>query len=339
MKMTPLHYGAAQCPRARALCILDAPVLETDRRSIGSSEMLKRSIGSQIGRTIMSSSTGSGKKLAFGEGHFDSASYADFRPSYGKPLYDQLFAYHRGRTALAIDIGCGTGQITSVLADHFDRVRGFDTSAKMLDSATRRDNITYATGGAESLPILKDGEVDLVTVGQATHWFDTDAWFREMHRVLRPGGTLSFWSYNEMLFTHSDVASQIWSRCSHDDDKLGPHWPQPGRKILEDAMDAVQVPQDTYEDVERHYTAQRGSTEPSPVAKQITLTAVGKYMRTSSAYHNWRTKNASSQTADRKAEDVIDRCLAEVKEATGWTEDTVVDVHWPTIAVLARRRV
>ena len=44
-------------------------------------------------------------------------------------------------------------------------------------------------GTAESIP-LDDHTVDAITVAQAFHWFDAQASLREMHRVLKGGGTL-----------------------------------------------------------------------------------------------------------------------------------------------------
>lgn len=133
--------------------------------------------------------------LPFSATKFDSSAYAAYRPSYGPALYKQLYAYHKGEHGLAIDIGCGSGQITAIIAPEFKKVYGFDTSARMLEAATKADNIEYDVGNAEHLPMVKDSSVDLVTVGQAAHWFNHEAWFKEMYRILKPNGTLSFWSY------------------------------------------------------------------------------------------------------------------------------------------------
>jgi SAM-dependent methyltransferase len=45
-------------------------------------------------------------------------------------------------------------------------------------------------GTAESLPVAAD-RVDLLTVGEAFHWFEPTAALDEAHRVLRGGGTLA----------------------------------------------------------------------------------------------------------------------------------------------------
>lgn len=278
--------------------------------------------------------------MAFAEKHFDSASYSDHRPTYGKALFDQLLSYHTGPRQLAIDIGCGTGQITTVLSKHFEHVRGFDTSATMLSKAKDEDNVMYSIGRAECLPDVGDGSVDLVTVGQAAHWFNHPLWFKEMARILRPQGTLSFWSYNEAVFSDSEAATSIWSHYSHAEDKLGPCWPQPGRAILESAMDGIDPPPDQFTDIVRHYTAQCGSQTLSPVSKQCPLRSVEKYFRTSSAFHNWQNhsenKNKKARTGYGSG-DIIDEMMDEIKDRTGWMDNTIINVHWPTISVLARR--
>ncbi|WP_211263129.1 methyltransferase domain-containing protein [Thioalkalivibrio nitratireducens] len=42
------------------------------------------------------------------------------------------------------------------------------------------------------------GVFDLITVGQALHWFDFPAFYAEAARVLRPGGVLAAWGYGLM---------------------------------------------------------------------------------------------------------------------------------------------
>lgn len=37
--------------------------------------------------------------------------------------------------------------------------------------------------------------MDLITVAVAVHWFDFDKFYREVNRVLKPGGVIAVWTY------------------------------------------------------------------------------------------------------------------------------------------------
>src|SRR5690606_1048641 len=70
-------------------------------------------------------------------------AYAAFRPDYP----DALVAY-LGEIApdqgLAVDVGCGTGQLTALLAQHFRKVVGIDPSAEQLANASQHPLVEYA---------------------------------------------------------------------------------------------------------------------------------------------------------------------------------------------------
>ena len=86
-----------------------------------------------------------------------------------------------------LDLGAGTGKLTSVLLD-----LGLDVTAVEPDDAMRAlvdPRATGLAGTAERVP-LADASVDGVLVGQAWHWFDPASAVAEVRRVLRPGGTL-----------------------------------------------------------------------------------------------------------------------------------------------------
>lgn len=74
--------------------------------------------------------------------HFStgSANYAAHRPTYPAQLVDELAALCPG-TRLALDCGCGTGQLTVLLAERFERVVGTDASAAQIDKEIGRAHV------------------------------------------------------------------------------------------------------------------------------------------------------------------------------------------------------
>ena len=120
------------------------------------------------------------RALSFGTA---AAAYAAARPSY--PAEAVSLAVGAARRVL--DLGAGTGKLTSVLLD-----LGLDVVAVEPDEAMRAHvdpRARVLAGTAEGVP-LPDGDVDAVVVGQAWHWFDQDAAWAEVQRVTRPGGRL-----------------------------------------------------------------------------------------------------------------------------------------------------
>lgn len=128
--------------------------------------------------------------------HFSrqSADYAAYRPTYPAALYAWLASQAR-RTGLAWDAGCGNGQATLGLAEHFAHVEASDPSDSQIAQATPHPNVHYHVA-AESLPALADHTVDLITVAQALHWFDQAAFAAEVRRVAAPGALVAAWTYN-----------------------------------------------------------------------------------------------------------------------------------------------
>ncbi len=123
-----------------------------------------------------------------------AGDYARFRPLYPESLYDYLFSLTPARRA-AWDAGTGNGQVAARLAMAFRHVYATDISARQLEKAPPRDNVTYRVCRAESTG-FPGGAFDLVTVAQALHWFDFEAFYAEVTRVARPGALLVVWGYN-----------------------------------------------------------------------------------------------------------------------------------------------
>ncbi len=95
-----------------------------------------------------------------------------------------------------LDLAAGTGKLTRSLVALGHRVTAVDPSPEML-AVIERDlaGVVLRVGTAEKIP-LGDGTLDVVTVAQAFHWFDPSPAYREIARVLRPGGVLGLvWNW------------------------------------------------------------------------------------------------------------------------------------------------
>ena len=90
------------------------------------------------------------------------------------------------------DLGCGTGQLTEVVAPHVRRVISVDGSDDMLDAARQRlsgaTNVDIRQGDLESLPI-EAGELDVAMLSLVLHYSpEPPRALAEVGRVVRKGG-------------------------------------------------------------------------------------------------------------------------------------------------------
>jgi len=121
--------------------------------------------------------------------------YHRHRPSYPPELIDWILATAAVTPpATVADVGCGTGISTRLFAERNLDVIGIDPNEEMLALAREMGGATYRKGEATATG-LSDRSVDLVTVGQAFHWFDIAGALAEMSRILRPGRcAAAFWN-------------------------------------------------------------------------------------------------------------------------------------------------
>jgi ubiquinone/menaquinone biosynthesis C-methylase UbiE len=160
--------------------------------------------------------------------HFsaNSAGYAGYRPRYPEALFDWLAGQCAARDA-AWDCATGSGQAAVALAGRFRRVIATDASAAQIEHAQAHAGVEYRVAPAEASG-LPDAGVDLVTVAQAAHWFDLDAFHAEVRRVLKPGGLVALWGY-EKLRLETDLA-RVVGHFYHG--VLDGYWP-PERALVE----------------------------------------------------------------------------------------------------------
>lgn len=154
--------------------------------------------------------------------HFSSLAsrYAEFRPTYPPALFAWLADIVPARD-LAWDCACGSGQASIGLTQHFARVIATDASEAQITAAKPHNLIEYRVALAQCSGLAAQS-VDLITVAQAVHWFDLDAFYAEVRRVLTPSGILAVWTYS--LPVTEDSAVQACIRAFYED-IVGPYWP------------------------------------------------------------------------------------------------------------------
>lgn len=152
-------------------------------------------------------------------------AYARFRPEYPPELARFLASVSPG-TELAVDVGCGNGQLTVQLAAHFGKVLGVDPSADQIAHATAHPRVAYVCAPAEQLPVA-DQSAQLITAAQAAHWFDLPRFYEQVRRIGAPSAALALVSYGVLR-----LDEELNPRFSHFYwQEIGPYWPAERRMV------------------------------------------------------------------------------------------------------------
>lgn len=133
-----------------------------------------------------------------------AAAYDRVRPvdSGWEELYGLVVreADLRGRRVL--DCGCGTGRLAARLArDGIAHVWGVDPEERMLEVARANvpPSVGLRRGDAERLP-FRDAWFERAVMWLVCHLVDRPAAFRELRRVLTPGGRLAIVTFDHSHF-------------------------------------------------------------------------------------------------------------------------------------------
>jgi SAM-dependent methyltransferase len=246
--------------------------------------------------------------MAFSD-HFSghAASYADARPGYPPELFDWLSRQCRGH-GLAWDAGCGNGQASVALAEHFDAVFASDPSAAQIASAPAHPRIRYAVEAAEQCSLV-DASADLVTVAQAYHWFAHARFCAEARRVLAPDGVIAVWTYAESRV--SPAVDAVFDQLHFV--RLGQDWPAGREHVL-----------NRYRDLPFPFTPIA-----APAFEMRCEWNLGQYL----AY--LRSWSASQRYLQRTGRDAVNEIAPAMAEAWGEPE-LVKPVQWPLRLLVGR---
>ena len=234
--------------------------------------------------------------------HFSRTAerYAMFRPSYPRILFGWL-AENAPRRSRAWDCGTGNGQAALGLSEFFQEVIATDPSRAQLLHARANERVQYAAMTAEHTALAR-ASMQLVTVAQALHWFDMPQFYREVQRVVVPGGLIALWTYGLLgIEARIDEVVHDFHR-----NRVGEFWP-PERAIVDAGLRGVPFP------------FERIDTPDFAMHAQWTLPQLAGYVSTWSAVNRY--------TAAR-GEDPVGALIAELAPLWGRAEEPR-RVTWP----------
>jgi SAM-dependent methyltransferase len=128
-----------------------------------------------------------------------AADYDVHRPGYPGELVDS--ALRRGGLAAGarvLEIGCGTGKLTELLAARGLRIDAVDPGAKLIEAARRRvgdaPNVTFHLGRFEDVELPED-TYDAAFSAAAFHWVEPSVGWEKVACHLRADGLLALLTY------------------------------------------------------------------------------------------------------------------------------------------------
>jgi ubiquinone/menaquinone biosynthesis C-methylase UbiE len=235
-----------------------------------------------------------------------AGAYAAFRPGYPDKMFDFILSQTKGRQR-ALDVATGNGQVAVQLASFFEMVDAIDMSEKQLLNARRIPNIRYELASAEATH-KKDKSYDLITVGQAAHWFRLKEFYEEAQRIIVPGGTLALCGY--CLPTIDSSVDEVLLEFY--EDLLGPYW-DTERRLVDDQYRNLYFP---FEKI------------PAPefeMTYEWSFDQLTGFLSTWSAVQHYKNLNQS---------DPLELFVAKFRKA--WGNDTSKQVIFPVFLLMSR---
>lgn len=121
-------------------------------------------------------------------------NYIRYRPRYPSGIINFLKKKDiLTERSIIADIGSGTGILSEIFLKNGNKVYGIEPNADMRKAAekllSKYSNFISLDGSAENTGLNKE-KVDLITAGQAFHWFDIDKTKKEFRRILKPEGNV-----------------------------------------------------------------------------------------------------------------------------------------------------
>ena len=124
------------------------------------------------------------------------AQYHRYNNERSRPFFDLLAQVHLTEVRTIVDLGCGSGELTAVLAERWPRarVRGVDSSPEMIAEAKAHEisgRMTFERGDFRKWTAT--APVDLLFSNAAFQWApEHETLLRRLFEMIAPGGALAF---------------------------------------------------------------------------------------------------------------------------------------------------
>lgn len=133
--------------------------------------------------------------------------YAKYRPNYSNEAIDYIINYcNLNKNSTIADIGAGTGKLSLPFIKKGMFVYGIepnhDMYKKCVENLSDYSNFKGILSPAEDIE-LANTSIDLVTVGQAFHWFDLELFKKECQRILKQS------SFVSILYNNGDYDKEV----------------------------------------------------------------------------------------------------------------------------------
>uniref|UniRef100_A0A2P2I5G2 Methyltransferase DDB_G0268948 n=1 Tax=Hirondellea gigas TaxID=1518452 RepID=A0A2P2I5G2_9CRUS len=264
-----------------------------------------------------------------------ASTYQRVRPSPPQSLIDSIINYikqkHVGPLRDAVDVGCGSGQVSRVVAPYFTSVVGMDVSPAMVEVASNLENPSNVTfvvvGSEEEYPVAAES-CSLVVSCMAAHWFDMPRYFVQAHRVLRPGGVIAHVGYL-VPELHWPGKSHLLQEIMVDIhlNEMGQYFGRSNRDDIDGSYTAAKYDM-PYEEHHREDGMHEASLE-------LPVSAMGDYITTMSGFSGYR-HHLGEQKATLLKQQYMDRIM-KVLDVSSSPEETMLTIKFRYFLSMGRK--
>jgi ubiquinone/menaquinone biosynthesis C-methylase UbiE len=109
------------------------------------------------------------------EMHSQQSNYYKYRTPYLPKLFEKICEdLSITKESTLMDLGCGTGEVSSILSNYAGQVHGIDGSSEIIELAQKKDNITYQVVDLNSANPVLNKPVNHIFFGRSIHWFPAE---------------------------------------------------------------------------------------------------------------------------------------------------------------------